>query len=417
MGGKSKAPPAPDYKALAQEQAKLNAAALQQQTVANRPNQTNALGSLTWTQDPTTGQWTQTESLNPAVQALLDKSLGLQGQSIDQVQALMNQGGFSGGPAMPTYQQYGVEVPTYDQAAGNAYADQFTQALLARVTPQQGIDRERMETQLRLKGLQPGTEAYDRAYKNLLTAQGDVNAQATLQGQLAGQQEARNIYDTQLKGYQQGFTNNINDYLTQLQGQQQGYTQSLQNYLLPWQTAAANQGLANNVTMPTFQNFATAGQQQTPDMLGTAQQQYAQQMQAYNDKKASKEGKGKAIGTVVGGVAGAFLGPGGIAIGSQLGGAAGGAIASDAMLKNTIVPLSDEECYNKMVELVPVSWKWNGTGVSDSGIIAQEVMQLIPEVVGRHAAGHLVVGYTQLFAILLGAFRHLAKKEAANADA
>ena len=386
MGGsKAKTPPAPDYTKLAKEQAKLDQQALQSQTVANRPDQFSAQGSLTWTQDPTTGKWTQTEKLSDANQAALDSAQGIRQRQLDQLAA---QGAFSGGPAMPTY----------DQASGQQYADQFTQALLARVTPQQGIDRERMETQLRLKGLQPGTEAYDRAYKNLLTSQGDVTTQAQLQGQLAGQQEARNIYTTQL------------------QGQQQGYAQSLNNYLLPWQTAEQAQNLVGGVQRPTFQGYSTSGVANSADIMGAAQQQYAQAAQAANDKNAAKSGKGQAIGSVVGGVAGSFFGPVGTYVGSAAGGAIGGAVASDALLKNTIVPLSDEECFNKMVELVPVSWKWNGTGVVDSGIIAQEVEKLIPEVVGRHAAGHLVVGYTQLFAILLGAFRHLAKKEADRAD-
>lgn len=388
MGGKSKTPPPPDYKALAKEQAILNEKALQQQTVANRPDQINALGSIKWTQDPTTGKWTQTETLDPRVQGLLDQSLGLQGKSMSQIEELMARGGFDGGPAMPTY----------DQASGDAYAQKFTEALLARVSPQQAFDRESMETKLRLKGLQPGTEAYDRAYQNLLRAQGDVTAQATLQGQLAGAQEARDIYTTQLTG------------------QQQGYNQALNNYLLPWQTASANQGLANNITMPTFQNFATSGMAQAPDMMGAAQQGYAQQVQAANDKAAKKEGKGQMIGTVVGGVGGFMVGgPAGAMAGASLGGAAGGAIASDATLKNTIVQLSDEECYEKMLQLVPVSWRWNGNNVHDSGVIAQEVEKLLPELIKKHEAGYLMVGYTQLFAILLGAFRHMAKKEAANA--
>jgi hypothetical protein len=36
------------------------------QTQANRPNQSSDFGNLTWTKDPTTGQWTQTNQLNPA---------------------------------------------------------------------------------------------------------------------------------------------------------------------------------------------------------------------------------------------------------------------------------------------------------------------------------------------------------------
>lgn len=384
MGKKAKKPDAPDYVALAKQQAADQQALLQQQTVANRANQTNQYGSLTWEQDPTTGQWTQTQTLRPELQQAFDSALGLQQQGLDRISGM---GEFSGGPALPTY----------DQNAGEEYGKMFTQQLLARVTPQQAVDRQQMETKLRLQGLQPGTEAYNRAYQNLLTSQGDVTAQAQLQGLLAGGQEARNIYNTELAG------------------QQQGYGQAMQNYLLPWQTAQMSQGLANSVMNPQFGNYNTAGQGQAADIYGASKDQYAQQMQAYNEAKASKQGKGSSIGSVVGAVGGSFFGM--PQVGAALGGAAGGALASDERLKEDILPLSDEQCYERARNLIPIKWRWTGTSVQDLGISAQQVAEEFPELVNRGQRGMLNVNYTALFAILLGAFRHLAAKEAINGRA
>ena len=46
-------PPPPDYSSLARQQAALNEGAANAQTWANRPNQVNPYGSVTWTNTPT----------------------------------------------------------------------------------------------------------------------------------------------------------------------------------------------------------------------------------------------------------------------------------------------------------------------------------------------------------------------------
>lgn len=459
MGGKSKkkAPAAPDYTKLAQEQARLQTQMVQQQTVANRPDQVTALGSLKWSQDPTTGKWTQTETLSPAAQAALDRSLALQASQIDQITNLMgNQGTFSGGPAMPTYtapdlqfrpyKEYeGMRIggPSFNEASGDEYGRKYAETLLARVRPQQQIEQESMATKLRLQGLQPGTEAYDRAYRNLLTSQGDVTSQAQLQGQLAGTQQARENYLAQLQGTQMAIqaaaqqradyeTNlaaqqqefmqklggaqfGLSQYGQQLGAQQQGYQQALQQYLLPWQTASMAQGLASNVQMPQFQGFSQAGSGVAPEILNAAQQQYAQQMQQYNEQQQRRQGKGQGLGTLVGGVAGSFFGM--PTAGAAIGGAAGGGLFSDMALKEDAAEMSDQECYDLMKEMVPISWRWTGTSVRDSGLSAQDVLEKAPMLVNRAERGLLKVNYSKFCAILLGAFRHLAKKEEENGSA
>ncbi|QQM14859.1 tail fiber domain-containing protein [Stenotrophomonas phage BUCT555] len=392
MGSKAKAPETPDYMALALQQQQADKEAFDRATAANRPDQVNQWGSIKWTQDPTTGKWTQTETASPELtnwnKEWMERMGGmgeLQQQMIDQAKA---NGTWTGG---------GVEqMPAFDPNTGfnGEYADKFTEALLARVKPQQETDRASMETKLRLQGLQPGTEAYDRAYKNLLNSQGDVNTQAALQGQLAAGNEYRQ------------------NSALQSQIQQQRYDQALKNWSVPYEKAMQlGSGIPGQMN-PSFAGFAGANGNLTgANVMGAAQQQYAQQMQNYNQAVAEKTGKGATLGSVAGGVIGGIYGgPGGAQAGMSIGGAAGGALFSDPALKDHILDMDDEACYNVMKELVPVGWTWKGTRIKDFGINAAQVAELLPDLI-EHAHGVMKVNYTGLFAILLGAFRHMASKE------
>jgi len=362
FGKKPKAPKVPNYVPLAAAQAASQNEQLQKQTVANRPDQVTAFGSLKWNQDPTTGQWTQTESLDPASQQALDQARGLQTSMFGRLGA---QGEFDGGPAMPTY----------DELSGEKHGQRLAESLMARIRPQQQQSEQQMQTKLRLQGLQPGTAAYDRAYQNMLTSHGDVGAQAQLQGMLAGAQESRDIYNTQLGG------------------QRQGYEQSMQNYMLPWQQAQAAQGLVSGVRTPAYQSFMGAGMGEGNRVMDATQQGFAQQANIYNQQMAARNNKMSSIG--------------------QLGGALGSAAitASDIALKEDIEQIADEAAYNTMLSLIPISWKWKDTKLPDSGISAQQVFDLVPELVSKASDGFLQVNYTGLFGILLGAFRHMAKQE------
>ena len=57
-------PQAPNFTQAAQQTADSSQQNVNQQTLNNRANQNNPFGSLNWTQDPTTGQWTQNVNLN-----------------------------------------------------------------------------------------------------------------------------------------------------------------------------------------------------------------------------------------------------------------------------------------------------------------------------------------------------------------
>ena len=368
---------------------------------------------------------------------------------MDKMKGMEQGPAFSGGPALPSY----------DGGYDSAYAQNFAKSALMRVLPQQQREQEALTNKLRLQGLQPGTEGFNRAYSQMVTAHGDVQAKAQIDGQLAGTEQARE------------------NYLAQLQGQGQGFDQSMKSYLLPWQVlqmqAGSMQGLGNGVgagigqgiggdifgnpggdvyggagqgiayglgqnpggediysgagqgigsgygqgiggaPSPSYQGYTAAGSYQAPEILNAAQQTYAQQMQQYNEKMQQKSGKGSSIGSLVGAVGGSFFGM--PTVGAAVGGGLG-SMFSDVRLKHDIQPLSDEECYEKLKNIIPISWKWNGTSVGDSGISAQQILEELPHLTDRTERGLLAVNYTALFAMLLGGFRHLvSKQESENA--
>jgi hypothetical protein len=410
-GGKAKAPPAPDYTALMQQQQAQYQQNYQQQlsdiksqiasaTIANRATQVGPGGTLSWSQDPS-GQWTQTTTLSPQEQQIYNTQLAnqqqsqqVQGAANTQLQNLMKQGAWQ-----PT-----TALPQFSQDYANNYAGQMETALNAQLDPQFTQAQNAMQTKLSLQGLQPGTQAYDFAYQNLLKSQGYTKSQGDIQAQLSGQTAAQGMYNTQLQGAQAA---------NQL---------SMQQYLLPWQTASDAAGLAGGASMPNFANYNQQAQGSTPnlqstDIVGAAQQNYAQQMQNYNQQQQASSGKSGGIGSMVGGVAGGlagtFLMPGvgtalGASLGSSLGGAAGTSM-SDLQLKENVTQMDDEEAFNKLLDIVPITWNWKGLKIADAGVAAQQIAERMPELTGMQG-GYMTVNYTGLFALLQGAFRHLAKE-------
>lgn len=386
MGGGGGTPNPPDYGALARQQAEIDKAAMDRQTVQNRPTQIGNLGNIDWAFDPASGRWIQKETLDPRVKAIQDQALAMQGQQMGQLGQLDTRPGF----------QTAEGASIFDPEAGDEYSKLFTQNLLARVTPQQAIDKQAMETRLRLQGLQPGSEAYDRAYRNLLTSQGDVTAKAQLEGMLAGGAEARANYQTQM------------------QGQQQMNEQAFREYMLPYQQAGLMQDLSAGAWgpyMPSYQGYGTAGGAPGADMMGAAQSQYAAQVQQASDRAARRAQTGSAVGAVAGAAIGSYFGA------PQAGAAVGGTVGgyfSDEALKEHIEPINDESAYKAMMMIQPYSFTWPN-GKRASGLIAQEVAEHFPHLIRPAEQGFLTVDYEAFTALLLGAFRHLAKKEKEHA--
>lgn len=427
MGGKSSAPPAPDYTGAAQAQAGASKELTNMQNYANRPTQNTPFGTQSWgTQavvDPATGQpvtqWTQNTTLAPGLQSALDSQIGLQ-NSRSQLA-----GGFMGRvsdeysqpfdyqnlpamaqanqpanlqtsstdytPGLSTSFNFGSPLPQFD----SSYRDTVANQMMDRMRPTHDYQQGQLETKLANQGFTQGSEAYNRALNELNQRQSTERFNALDQSG----NEAQRLYNMQMGTAQQGYQQNLgaaqfqNQALGQANaldlanmqagnqavGQQYGLNQSFadaQNRLRQQAIAEQSQrrGMSLNemnallsgqqVQMPTMPTFNTAGQSQTPNIMGAMQSQYDAQLGAYNADQA-------AFGNLLG-------------AGAQLGSAA--FMFSDRRLKSNIKRVG--------THAIGVGiYDYTMMGISQRGVIAQEVQTVRPDLVKRHASGYLTVNY------------------------
>lgn len=266
--GKGKAPKAPNYEKLAQKTADLDLRNTRSQTRANRVNQTNPYGTLTWTQDAKNPDlWTQTTALSEPGQQILDKSNALSIDALDN--ASIDES----------------ELPGRMVNAGETMTD----ALMRRLQPQLDRQREALRTQLANQGVTLGSEAYDTSYRDQNQRENDLLTSAQIQG-IQAQDAARN--------------------------------QALQEQIAiknqPINTVNAIRS-GSQITNPTFGGTPTAGKAASPDLMGAGQASYQGALNSYNAQPNYMQGLFGLGGTILGapgGSAGAALGG---AIGSGIG--------------------------------------------------------------------------------------------------
>lgn len=318
-GGKgAKSAKAPDYTALAQQQGAINQKTAQQLTEANRPNQYDPFGnSITWSQGPTpenqakidalkaqlvgagddatvgrpgytqekataaakrvkdlqsqidslSNTWSQTQTLNPETKAAWETYM-----------RNANQAGSSYGNILNNYlsNYKSPNLAQYDpKSSDKAVADALYGSVMDRGRKEQARETDALNTQLRNSGLVPGSEAYNRAMQNLMTSQNDANLLAAQNATLAGGNEARAQYSTQLQ--------------SQLAGRNQ-----------PLQELAGMAGVAGGQPYtPTYQGFSGATGYNPTDLVGAAQAQYGAKQagaNASNSKKSGLLGAGASLG-------------------------------------------------------------------------------------------------------------------------
>lgn len=175
------------------------AAAADQQTRANRPNQNGPFGSTSWTQDEQ-GNWTQNTTLTPGLNDAAQNIIGGLGNQLDPAAAR-------------------------DQAIQAAYGQ-----ATSRLDPQWQQREQATAAQLANQGLTPGSMAYNSQIQNQDRARNDAYAQA-------------------MYGAQTGAGN-------------AAFGQSLQANQQPYQQLGALQGLTQqNSFMPSANLLGALGQQ------------------------------------------------------------------------------------------------------------------------------------------------------------
>ena len=281
-------PSAPDYTALAKQQSDLSKQQAEWALGQNRVNQSNPLGSSTWEQDPTTGKWTQSTTLNQPQQDVLDaqtqNQLDISGAFGNALRGYdTSQVDFSGAPKAP-------EVGGYNQ--------QVIDTINKLQAPQLERQRAAKEAQLAAMGLGTGSGQAWNTQQNLIGQnENDANLKAILAGIQQGNVEFGQGMDLRKQG--------VNEIL----GQKQANLGQLSGLM----------GLSHAQQMPQFASYAQTGGYQIPDLVGAAKANYDAQVAQANAKNASKGGLLGTLGGIAGTALGSMAGPLGASIGGSLG--------------------------------------------------------------------------------------------------
>jgi hypothetical protein len=228
LGG---APPPPDYKGAAQQDAQSSQGAINQQTQANRANVNTAFGSQSWNQGPD-GQWTMNSNLNPNLQG----AAGNLSQQFQQANSSPLNFGSLG--------QLGTGDSARDQAITGAY-NQAT----SRLNPQWQQQGEQMNAQLANQGLDPNSQAARQAQNQFSQQKNDAYSSAMNNAIGQGTQAQQATFGENLSARQQG----ENEMMTQRQA-----------------PLTEMQGLQSFQNTP---GYNTAGAANGTNMLGAAQDQ------------------------------------------------------------------------------------------------------------------------------------------------
>jgi hypothetical protein len=267
MGKKSETPEKPDYTGIANQQALQSQAAWADQLKANRPTQTNQFGSSTWSQDPTTGQWTQSTQLNQPQQDIFNQQQYNQQQLADIGGELTggydaSQVDLSGAPAMG-------QVGQFNQQATDLY----------RQLGQPDLDRAQAARRAAMaaRGISDVTSA---AGTNLEQQLADQTNRFGMEAAQRGIAQGNTMFGQQNQLHQQGVSDILN--------QKQANINQMQGLF----------GLGQQMGVPQFEQFNQAGAYQTPDLMGAAGQGYNANLDQTNAANADKANTAQTVGTI-----------------------------------------------------------------------------------------------------------------------
>jgi len=257
---------APDYAAAAKETAAGNLQAAEYATTANRANQYNPYGSVTWQKGATENDpWTQTTSFSPQGQALFDLQQGTDlayGQAAQK--GFDNIKGLFENPNIDSSSWQNVQGIDLNKLPGGPINAGQTaqQALMSRLRPTLDTEQSALDTKLANQGISLGSDAYKRAMNLQGQRMNDLELQAASQGiglDMANRQQS-------LAEQQAALTGNLN-----LRGSQANETYAAKQNPLNLINALKS---GSQVQAPQFGSYAQQATTSGPDLSGAAKNQY-----------------------------------------------------------------------------------------------------------------------------------------------
>jgi hypothetical protein len=384
------APKAPDYAGAAREQAESSREVTEQQTWANRPTINTPFGSQSWEvspqYDPATGQtlntWTQNTTLTPESQAALNSQQritagrsGLAESMLGRAQSEYGQpmdwGKFSSLADTPGQENLVRDVgkadPFYNRAEDAIYGKWSN-----RQEPRMAREAEGLRTRLLNQGLNPGDEAYDNAMRDLSQNQNDAREQATMQSIIGAGSEAQRMQGMDISAG--AFANNAANQAMGQNFQRAGYQNTLRQQQIAEEMQRRGFSLneinavltGQQVGMPSMPGFNAANRSEGVQSLGAAQMQGQANLDSFNAEQQALQG--------------------------LMSGVAGGAMMfSDRRLKKNIIFLYEKNG----LRWYEYEYIWQD-GKRSVGVMADEVVDKLPDAVWTHPSGYMMVDYGRI---------------------
>jgi hypothetical protein len=357
MGKQAPTPPAtPDYAGAAKEQGIANLEASRLGSKLSNPNMYTPYGNqlISYNGD----QPTITQTLTPEAQKTLDEQQKVQyqlaslgGKGANLASNVLDKSFNFGGPDVQT----SLDLSNVAKMPVNAGTTGM-EAIMSRLEPSLARNRVSTETNLINQGLRPGTEAYDNAARLLGESENDQRTQAALQGINLDTAANAQGYNQALQGGQ--FANTA---------QQQALAQAIQNRQMPLNEITALMS-GSQIQNPQFGAYSGSNVTAAPTFAATQAKGQAEQNN-YNQQVATQNAN----------TAGLY----------SLGAAGAKAFFSDIRLKSNIVKVGNH----------PIGigiYEYDIFGQRERGVIAQELMQVMPDAVHQHPSGYLMVDYGRL---------------------
>ena len=360
MGKKTPAAPAtPDYRGAAVEQGAANLEAARATARLSNPNTYTPYGTqlVSYEGDiPTIRQ-----TLTPTAQKTLEAQQGVElslanlgSKGAQTASGVLDKPFSFGGPDVQTSLDLSgiAKMPVNAGMTGQ-------EAIMQRLEPSLARQRTSTETQLINQGLRPGSEAYNNAINLLGQQETDARQQAVLQG-----------LNLDIGANQQGFGQALEAGKFGNTAQQQALAEAIQLRQLPLNEITALMS-GSQIQNPQFGAYSGATVQAAPVFAG-AQAQGQFDANKYNQEVSQANAQTAGLYSL-----------GGAALGAPPG------TFSDRRLKSNIVRLGTH----------PIGigiYEYDIFGGRQIGVMAQELLEVMPEAVHQHPSGYLMVDYGRL---------------------
>lgn len=254
--------PIPDFTALAGAQGAINQNAANAQTQANRPNQSNPYGSLSWQRD-SNGNWYQNQQLSGSQQGIFDNASAGQAALTGAMGSPVGAGSQAWGD--PTVNNGVSGMP----AGGFGAAQNVIDAYKALQEPGLTQNRDAERSRLAAMGITLGSDASNASERNLGNIQTDADNKAIL----AGTTEYGNVFNRDLALRQQGVSENQQNFANAnaLRGLQT--SENINRRASDASTLGAL-GTAKAGTTPGFASFTGATALAPPNVYQAGMDQY-----------------------------------------------------------------------------------------------------------------------------------------------